>query len=239
MPHPHPSTRPALPCLRPCVPPPPLSSLQAPSGHLGRTATAPTSCWTTPCPPRWTRACWRRCGSRWCRASSGGRARGPCATSPCAIASSRSWMPRWPRVSTCMWGYLVLFVCCCQSAQPAGMHAAVSQRVSCWLGSSSWQSVSSAHTHHPHPPSLPAEPLHRGGGQVIPTARRVCYSAFLMATPRLMEPVYYVEIQTPAGKGLQYRRHIRISSSSSSSSSRWLVAIICLLAPSPVCSSPA
>eukprot|EP00887_Chlorella_sp_A99_P003294 scaffold9.g3294.t1 len=42
------------------------------------------------------------------------------------------------------------------------------------------------------------EPLHRGGGQVIPTARRVAYSAFLMATPRLMEPVYYVEIQTPA-----------------------------------------
>lgn len=34
--------------------------------------------------------------------------------------------------------------------------------------------------------------------QVIPTARRVCYSAFLMATPRLMEPVYYVEIVTPA-----------------------------------------
>lgn len=47
---------------------------------------------------------------------------------------------------------------------------------------------------------LCAEPLHRGGGQVIPTARRVCYSAFLMATPRLMEPVYYVEIQTPAGE---------------------------------------
>jgi translation elongation factor EF-G len=43
------------------------------------------------------------------------------------------------------------------------------------------------------------EPLARGGGQLIPTARRVCYSAFLMATPRLMEPVYYVEIQTPAG----------------------------------------
>ncbi|KFM22860.1 116 kDa U5 small nuclear ribonucleoprotein component [Auxenochlorella protothecoides] len=42
------------------------------------------------------------------------------------------------------------------------------------------------------------EPLHRGGGQVIPTARRACYSAFLMATPRLMEPVYAVEIQTPA-----------------------------------------
>ncbi|KAI8471075.1 MAG: elongation factor EF-Tu-like protein [Monoraphidium minutum] len=42
------------------------------------------------------------------------------------------------------------------------------------------------------------EPLARGGGQIIPTARRVCYSAFLMASPRLMEPVYYVEIMTPA-----------------------------------------
>ncbi|KAJ4833594.1 hypothetical protein Tsubulata_009209 [Turnera subulata] len=41
------------------------------------------------------------------------------------------------------------------------------------------------------------ERLHRGSGQIIPTARRVAYSAFLMATPRLMEPVYYVEIQTP------------------------------------------
>lgn len=42
------------------------------------------------------------------------------------------------------------------------------------------------------------EPLHRGGGQVIPTARRVVYSAFLMATPRLMEPYYYMEVQAPA-----------------------------------------
>ncbi|KAB7495937.1 U5 small nuclear ribonucleoprotein component [Armadillidium nasatum] len=42
------------------------------------------------------------------------------------------------------------------------------------------------------------EPLHRGGGQIIPTARRVAYSAFLMATPRLMEPYYFVEIQAPA-----------------------------------------
>ncbi|KAG1326729.1 110 kDa U5 small nuclear ribonucleoprotein component CLO [Cocos nucifera] len=45
--------------------------------------------------------------------------------------------------------------------------------------------------------SIAAEPLHRGGGQIIPTARRVVYSAFLMANPRLMEPVYYVEIHTP------------------------------------------
>ncbi|KAK4753930.1 hypothetical protein SAY87_002034 [Trapa incisa] len=41
------------------------------------------------------------------------------------------------------------------------------------------------------------EPLHRGSSQIIPTARRVAYSSFLLATPRLMEPVYYVEIQTP------------------------------------------
>ena len=47
---------------------------------------------------------------------------------------------------------------------------------------------------------LAAEPLHRSGGQIIPTARRVCYSSFLMATPRLMEPVYFVEIQTPSGQ---------------------------------------
>jgi U5 small nuclear ribonucleoprotein component len=46
--------------------------------------------------------------------------------------------------------------------------------------------------------SLANEPIHRGGGQVIPTSRRVCYSSFLMATPRLMEPVYYSEIQAPA-----------------------------------------
>ena len=36
--------------------------------------------------------------------------------------------------------------------------------------------------------SIAPEPINRGGGQIIPTARRVAYSAFLMATPRLMEP---------------------------------------------------
>jgi len=43
-----------------------------------------------------------------------------------------------------------------------------------------------------------ADPAGRGGGQVIPTARRVAYSAFLTASPRLMEPVYSVEILAPA-----------------------------------------
>ncbi|KAJ3209977.1 hypothetical protein HDU67_005777 [Dinochytrium kinnereticum] len=46
--------------------------------------------------------------------------------------------------------------------------------------------------------TLADKPIFRGGGQIIPTARRVCYSAFLMGTPRLMEPIYYVEIQAPA-----------------------------------------
>ncbi|KAJ2795400.1 hypothetical protein H4R21_005126, partial [Coemansia helicoidea] len=33
--------------------------------------------------------------------------------------------------------------------------------------------------------------IHRGGGQIIPAARRVCYSSFLTAEPRLMEPVNF------------------------------------------------
>ncbi|KAJ8612534.1 hypothetical protein CTAYLR_003701 [Chrysophaeum taylorii] len=42
------------------------------------------------------------------------------------------------------------------------------------------------------------QPLHRSGGQLIPTSRRVCYSAFLMASPRLMEPILSCEIACPA-----------------------------------------
>eukprot|EP00940_MAST-03C_sp_MAST-3C-sp2_P001015 g1015.t1 len=40
-------------------------------------------------------------------------------------------------------------------------------------------------------------PIHRGGAQIIPTARRVAYSSFLMSTPRLMEPVYFCEMLAP------------------------------------------
>jgi U5 small nuclear ribonucleoprotein component len=39
--------------------------------------------------------------------------------------------------------------------------------------------------------------LSRSGTQVIPTSRRVAYSAFLTATPRLMEPMYQVEMLAP------------------------------------------
>lgn len=46
--------------------------------------------------------------------------------------------------------------------------------------------------------SIATEPIHRGGGQIIPTARRTVYSSFLLATPRIMEPISLVEIQAPA-----------------------------------------
>jgi U5 small nuclear ribonucleoprotein component len=46
--------------------------------------------------------------------------------------------------------------------------------------------------------TVAAEAAMRGGGQVIPTARRVAYSAFLLASPRLMEPMFRCDIQAPA-----------------------------------------
>merc|ERR1711971_901782 len=45
--------------------------------------------------------------------------------------------------------------------------------------------------------TLHADAIHRGGGQIIPTVRRVLYASMLTAEPRLMEPVYLVEIQCP------------------------------------------
>jgi len=46
--------------------------------------------------------------------------------------------------------------------------------------------------------AVAAEPGARGGGQIIPTARRVVYSSFLLASPRLMEPMLRCDIQAPA-----------------------------------------
>lgn len=48
-----------------------------------------------------------------------------------------------------------------------------------------------------HDVVLHADAIHRGGGQIIPTARRVFYAAQLTAGPRLMEPIFLVEIQCP------------------------------------------
>lgn len=48
-----------------------------------------------------------------------------------------------------------------------------------------------------HDVTLHADAIHRGGGQLIPTARRCFYACVLTAAPRLMEPVYQCEIQCP------------------------------------------
>ncbi|KAF7319731.1 Elongation factor [Mycena kentingensis (nom. inval.)] len=45
--------------------------------------------------------------------------------------------------------------------------------------------------------TLHTDAIHRGGGQIIPTCRRACYAACLLATPALQEPIYLVEIQCP------------------------------------------
>jgi elongation factor 2 len=45
--------------------------------------------------------------------------------------------------------------------------------------------------------TLHADAIHRGGGQVVPTARRVMYASQYCAQPRLQEPIYLVEIQCP------------------------------------------
>jgi elongation factor 2 len=44
---------------------------------------------------------------------------------------------------------------------------------------------------------LHTDAIHRGGGQIIPTARRCFYAAQMMSAPRVMEPIFLVEIQAP------------------------------------------
>merc|ERR1712176_791105 len=45
--------------------------------------------------------------------------------------------------------------------------------------------------------TLHTDAIHRGGGQIIPTARRVLYACALTAEPRLVQPFFLVEIQCP------------------------------------------
>lgn len=45
--------------------------------------------------------------------------------------------------------------------------------------------------------TLHADAIHRGGGQVIPTARRNFFACQLLSSPRLLEPIYNVEVQAP------------------------------------------
>jgi len=48
-----------------------------------------------------------------------------------------------------------------------------------------------------HDVVLHADAIHRGGGQIIPTCRRVMYASILTANPTLLEPIFLVEIQCP------------------------------------------
>ena len=45
--------------------------------------------------------------------------------------------------------------------------------------------------------TLHPDSIHRGGGQIIPTSRRVYYAAQIKAQPRLQEPFFLVEISCP------------------------------------------
>jgi hypothetical protein len=58
---------------------------------------------------------------------------------------------------------------------------------------------------------LHADAIHRGGGQIIPTARRAMYAAQLTATPRLLEPVYLVEIQVREAEREGHESSIRVA----------------------------
>ena len=49
-----------------------------------------------------------------------------------------------------------------------------------------------------HDVTLHADSIHRGGGQIIPTCRRVMLASMLAATPAVMEPVFVVNITVPA-----------------------------------------
>lgn len=48
-----------------------------------------------------------------------------------------------------------------------------------------------------HDVTLHADAIHRGAGQVMPTARRVLFACQLTSEPRLLEPIFQVEIQCP------------------------------------------
>jgi elongation factor 2 len=46
--------------------------------------------------------------------------------------------------------------------------------------------------------TLHADAIHRGGGQIIGTARRLFYACELTAEPRLYEPMFRADITGPA-----------------------------------------
>lgn len=80
-----------------------------------------------------------------------------------------------------------------------------------------------------HDVTLHADAIHRGGGQIIPTARRCLYASVLTAQPRLMEPIYLVEIQVgrPGPPSVSILSCVIVANSLSlpdSVQNKWLVA---------------
>lgn len=63
-----------------------------------------------------------------------------------------------------------------------------------------------------HDVTLHADSIHRGAGQILPATRRVMYASVLTAVPKIMEPVFKVEVacapddMTAVGKVLNKRR---------------------------------
>jgi len=49
-----------------------------------------------------------------------------------------------------------------------------------------------------HDVVLHADSIHRGGGQIIPTCRRVMLASMLAASPKVLEPMFIVNITVPA-----------------------------------------
>ena len=45
--------------------------------------------------------------------------------------------------------------------------------------------------------TLHADAIHRGGGQLIPTARRAYYACEMTAKPKIQEPMFLAEITAP------------------------------------------
>ncbi|KAH3758054.1 elongation factor 2 [Pelomyxa schiedti] len=48
-----------------------------------------------------------------------------------------------------------------------------------------------------HDVTLHTDPIHRGGGQIIPTAKRCYHGCMLTAEPRLLEPIFLADITVP------------------------------------------
>ena len=68
-----------------------------------------------------------------------------------------------------------------------------------------------------HDVTLHADAIHRGGGQIVPTTKNVIYASILSASPRLLEPIFKVEISLPRERvssiyGLMNKRRGTVSS---------------------------